>query len=164
MFIELTRMRPRSKLTIAASSIVGLKKSTTQRGSLVQMANGTALEVFEFYRVVQWLLYRAKRVAIAQFSLDRDKIEWQAWCAEYMGDQKNDWQEAYDDRNYTHPNDVDQRKITSVDDEGCVLYDDGTKGWVFSYNIVDPDSGVTRLVQGLNHKPHIKITDSGDPV
>ena len=164
MFIELTKLRPRKKITLATSSITGLAKSSTQRGSIVQMTNGTGIEVFEFYRVVQWLLYRSKRVAIAQFSLDRDKLEWQSWCAEYMGDQKNLWQEAFDDCNYTHPNDIDMRKITSVDDDGCVTYDDGTKGWVFSYNIVDPDSGVTRLVQGLNHKPAIKINEDGYPV
>ena len=164
MFIELTRMKPRSKITLAAASIAGLKKSTTQRGSLIQTTNGSAIEVFEFYRVVQWLMYRSRRVAIAQFSMDRDKKEWQSWCAEYMGDQKNDWQETFDDCNYIHPNDIDDRKITHVDAEGCVHYEDGTKGWIFSYNVTDPDTKVTRQVQGLNHKPHIKITSDGNPV
>jgi len=164
MFIELTRMKPRKKITIATSSIGGLMKSATQRGSLVQMANGHSMEVFEFYRVVQWLIYRSRRVAIAQFSLERDKQEWQSWCTEYMGDQKNEWQELFDDRNYVHPNDIDDRKITHVDDEGCVHFEDGTKGWIFSYNVTDPETNITRQVQGLNHKPSIKIDSSGYPI
>ena len=168
MFIELTRMRPRSKITVAASAITGLKKSTTQRGSLIQMTNGTSIEVFEFYRVVQWLLYRARRVAIAQFSLERDKLEWQSWCSEYMGDQRNEWQDTFDDRNYTHPNDVDNREISHMDDQGCVYYEDGTKGWIYSYVVVDVDEAGKRTnrreITGLNHKLMVKIDDFGNPI
>ena len=177
MFIELTRLRPRKKITLATSSISGLAKSSTQRGSIVQMANGTGIEVFEFYRVVQWLMYKSKRVVIAQFSLDRDKPEWQAWCHEYMSDDKNQWQELFDDCNYIHPTEVEEREILSVDEEGCVLYADGSHGWIYSYLVgslhVKTDSkgkktqeikGPYKQVYGLNHKPRIKINNAGNPV
>ncbi len=173
MFIEVTQMRPRRKITVAISDILRLVKSETQKGTCIILGNGAKLEVFEFYRITQWLITRARRTAVASFSLKRDKIEWEAWCVEYMGDQSRAYQQMFDDCNFVHPTDVEEHEILSVDEDGCVKYADGSHGWVYSYLIGDIHirkdgsqevKGPYRQVYGINHKPKIKITETGDPI
>lgn len=173
MFIEVTQMKPRKKITLAISDILRLTKSSTQKGTLLILGNGAQLEIFEFYRITQWLITRARRTAVASFSLERDRLEWEAWCSEYMGDKSKQYQEMFDDCNFVHPTDVEEHEILSVDDDGCVFYADGSHGWVYSYLIGDIHikkdgsrevKGPYRQVYGLNHVPKIKINESGDPV
>jgi hypothetical protein len=190
MFLELTQVQKKGfkrwKVTLAASSIAGftkleepkVKNQRTQRmvtraSTLIQFANGSTIEVFEFYRVVQWLLYKAHRVRVASYSPKRDNDEWKAWCVEYMGDKRQEWQEANDDRNYVHPTETDTREITHMDEEGLVHYDDGTKGWLYSYNVLDininpatgkEEVGTRTEITVFNHMPVIKINEAGDPI
>ncbi|KKN31827.1 hypothetical protein LCGC14_0820170 [marine sediment metagenome] len=164
MFIELTQLKPRRKVTISTTSIKGLKKSKKGRGSMIQRDDNSLMEVFEFYRVVQFLMYKSRRKAVASFSPNRDKKEWLEWCIEYMGDKRGQWQEQYDDCNYTSPQDIDDREAMSVDDQGIVTFDDGTKGWIYDYTVIDLETNERTRIQGINHVPRIKISEAGDPI
>ena len=92
MFIELTQVQKKGfkrwKVTLAASSIAGFlkleepkirnprtKRLVTRASTLIQLTNGGTIEVFEFYRVVQYLIYKAHRKQIASYSPQRDGTE-----------------------------------------------------------------------------------------
>ncbi len=190
MFIELTQVAKKGfkrwKVTLAASSIAGFtkleepkiknprtNKLVIRASTLIQLVNGSTIEVFEFYRVVQYLIYKAHRLRVASYSPKRDGTEWKLWCVEYMGDERQEWMEALDDRNYVHPLETDTREISHMDAEGLVHYDDGTKGWLYSYNIIDMnqnpatgqwESGTRTEIVVFNHVPVIKISENGDPL
>lgn len=190
MFLELTQVQKKGfkrwKVTVAASAISGFtkieedkirnprtNKLVVRASTLIQFTNGSTIEVFEFYRIVQYLIYKAHRKQISSYSRRRDSDEWKAWCVEYMGDKKQDWQEANDDRNYVHPLETDTRVISHMDSEGIVHYDDGTKGWLYSYNVLDininpvtgkEEVGTRTEITVFNHVPTMKISEDGYPL
>ena len=190
MFIELTQVAKKGfkrwKVTLAASSIAGFtkleepkiknprtNKLVIRASTLIQLVNGSTIEVFEFYRVVQYLIYKAHRLRVASYSPKRDGTEWKLWCVEYMGDKRQEWMEANDDRNYVHPLEVDTRQISHMDQEGLVHFDDGTKGWLYSYNVLDinlnPATGKEEVgsrteITVFDHVPTIKIDTDGYPL